>query len=131
MEESWFASDELVSRLSTKGKDYTETDKSALRKKQLEFPGLVLPVPIVDAVRSAARSKSAPRPSTTPSFLICDLRISRGVANPSTPLPRRAYRRPEDAREQLQLARDYHERVFGVQPVGLWPLWKARFPIKR
>src|SRR3989441_207091 len=43
------------------------------------------------------------------------------VANPGTPLPRRAYRRPEDAREQLQLAREYHERVFGVKPAGLWP----------
>ena len=119
MEESWFASDEVVSRLSAKGKDFTENDKSALRKKQLEFLGLVLP-----AYRDAAK-RGQIEISTTPFYhpilpLICDSDIAR-VANPSTPLPRRAYRRPEDAREQLQLARDYHERVFGVQPVGLWP----------
>jgi len=37
MEESWFESDGVVSRLATKGKDFSEQDKSALRKKQLEF----------------------------------------------------------------------------------------------
>jgi hypothetical protein len=43
------------------------------------------------------------------------------VANPGTPLPRRAYRHPEDAREQLQRAREFHERAFGTKPAGLWP----------
>jgi alpha-amylase/alpha-mannosidase (GH57 family) len=119
MEESWFEKDELVSRLATKGKDYTEQEKSALRKKQLEFLGLVLP-----AYRDAAESGQIEL-STTPFYhpilpLICDSDIAR-VANPGTPLPRRAYRRPEDAREQLRLAREYHERVFGAKPVGLWP----------
>jgi alpha-amylase/alpha-mannosidase (GH57 family) len=112
MEESWFETDDVVSRLATKGKDYTEKDKSALQKKQLEFLGLVLP-----AYRDAAQ-RGQIEISTTPFYhpilpLICDSDIAR-VANPATPLPRRAYRRPEDAREQLQLAREYHERVFGV-----------------
>src|SRR5207245_1121972 len=44
-----------------------------------------------------------------------------GVAGPGTPRPRRAYRRPEDAREQLRRAVAYHERVFGQRPAGLWP----------
>src|SRR5207249_3037130 len=119
MEESWFEKDDLVSRLATKGKDYTEQEKSALRKKQLEFLGLVLP-----AYRDAAQSGQIEL-STTPFYhpilpLICDSDIAR-VANPGTPLPRRAYRRPEDAREQLRLAREYHERVFGAKPAGLWP----------
>jgi alpha-amylase/alpha-mannosidase (GH57 family) len=119
MEESWFETDDVVSRLATKGKDYTEKDKSALRKKQLEFLGLVLP-----AYRDAAQ-RGQIEISTTPFYhpilpLICDSDIAR-VANPATPLPRRAYRRPEDAREQLQLAREYHKRVFGVKPAGLWP----------
>ncbi|HEX8871524.1 MAG TPA: hypothetical protein VF758_02085, partial [Candidatus Acidoferrum sp.] len=41
--------------------------------------------------------------------------------NPGTPLPRRAFRRPEDARTQLRRAREYHERVLGQKPAGLWP----------
>ncbi len=119
MEESWFEKDDVVSRLATKGKDYTEKDKAALQKKQLEFLGLVLPV-----YRDLAQ-RGQIEISTTPFYhpilpLICDSDIAR-VANPGTPLPRRAYRRPEDAREQLQLARAYHERVFGVKPAGLWP----------
>jgi alpha-amylase/alpha-mannosidase (GH57 family) len=52
--------------------------------------------------------------------LLCDSDIAR-VANPSTPLPRRAFRRPEDAREQLRRAREFHQNAFGVAPVGLWP----------
>jgi alpha-amylase/alpha-mannosidase (GH57 family) len=119
MEESWFEKDAVVSRLASKGKDYTEKDKSALREKQLEFMKMVLPV------YRAAAQRGQIELSTTPFYhpilpLICDSDIAR-VANPSTPLPRRAYRRPEDAREQLQRARAYHEQVFGVKPAGLWP----------
>src|SRR5207245_10114159 len=43
------------------------------------------------------------------------------IAKPSTPPPRRALRHPEDACEQLQLARQYHEKTFGLKPPGLWP----------
>jgi alpha-amylase/alpha-mannosidase (GH57 family) len=119
MEESWFEKDPVVSRLASKGKDYTEKDKAALKEKQLEFMKLVLP-----AYRNTAQ-RGQIELSTTPFYhpilpLICDSDIAR-VANPSTPLPRRAYRRPEDAREQLQRAREYHEKTFGVKPAGLWP----------
>jgi alpha-amylase/alpha-mannosidase (GH57 family) len=119
MEESWFQKNEVVSRLAAKGKDFTENDKSALREKQLELLRLILP-----AYRDAA-SRGQIEISTTPFYhpilpLLCDSDIAR-VANPSTPLPRRAFRRPEDAREQLQLARQYHEQTFGLKPPGLWP----------
>jgi alpha-amylase/alpha-mannosidase (GH57 family) len=119
MEESWFQKDELIARLSTKGKDFTEKDKLALREKQQELLRLVLP-----AYREAA-SRSQIEISTTPFYhpilpLISDSDVAR-VANPGTPLPRRAYRHPEDAREQLQLARQYHEKIFAAKPAGLWP----------
>jgi alpha-amylase/alpha-mannosidase (GH57 family) len=119
MEESWFERDSVVSRLANKGKEFTEKDKAALKAKQLELLGLILP-----EYRAAAQSKQVEL-STTPYYhpilpLICDSDIAR-VANPSTPLPRRAYRRPEDARAQLRLAREYHARVFGSEPRGLWP----------
>jgi alpha-amylase/alpha-mannosidase (GH57 family) len=119
MEETWFEKDSVVSRLANKGKEFTEKDKSALKAKQLELLGLVLP-----EYRAVAQTGQIEL-STTPFYhpilpLICDSDIAR-VANPGTPLPRRAYRHPEDAREQLQRAREYHERVFGVKPAGLWP----------
>jgi alpha-amylase/alpha-mannosidase (GH57 family) len=119
MEETWLEKDPVVSRLANKGKDFSESDKAALKAKQLELLGLVLP-----AYREAAKSGQV-EISTTPFYhpilpLICDSDIAR-VANPSTPLPRRAYRHPEDAREQLRRAVSYHERVFGCKPTGLWP----------
>jgi alpha-amylase/alpha-mannosidase (GH57 family) len=119
MEEEWIARDPVINRLSAKGKDFTEKDKAALKLKQLEFLRLVLPI-----YREAA-ARGQIEISTTPFYhpilpLVCDSDIAR-IANPSTPLPRRAYRHPEDAREQLRRAIEYHERVFGVKPAGLWP----------
>jgi len=119
MDEEWIARDATINKLSAKGKDFTEKDKAALKQKQLEFLKLVLPI-----YREAAE-RGQIEVSTTPFYhpilpLVCDSDIAR-VSNPSTPLPRRAYRHPEDAREQLRRAREYHQRVFGVQPAGLWP----------
>jgi len=119
MDEIWLAKDAVVSQLASKGKDFTERDKDSLKAKQLELLGLVLP-----AYREAAQ-RGQIEISTTPLYhpilpLLCDSDIAR-VANPGTPLPRRAFRQPDDAREQLRRARDYHQRVFGAKPAGLWP----------
>jgi len=119
MEESWLAKDPVVSRLANKGKEFTEKDKAALHAKQLELLAMVLP-----EYRDVAKTGQIEL-STTPFYhpilpLVCDSDAAR-VANPGTPLPRRAYRHPEDAREQLRRARVFHERVFGSQPAGLWP----------
>jgi alpha-amylase/alpha-mannosidase (GH57 family) len=119
MDEEWLAKDPIVCRLANRGRDFSEKDKSDLKGKQIELIGLVLPT-----CREAAK-RGQIEISTTPFYhpilpLICDSDIAR-VANPSTPLPKRAFRRPEDAREQLRRAMNYHERIFGAKPVGLWP----------
>src|SRR3989454_7756136 len=117
MDEEWLARDPVVSELASKGRDFSEKDKERLRAKQLELLGLVLPAYREAAVRGQIEL------STTPFYhpilpLVCDSDIAR-VANPSTPLPRRAYRRPEDAREQLRRGRRYHEKGFGSPTAGL------------
>jgi alpha-amylase/alpha-mannosidase (GH57 family) len=119
MDEEWIARDVAINKLSAKGKDFTEKDKATLKQKQLDFLKLVLPI-----YREAA-ARGQIEISTTPFYhpilpLVCDSDVAR-ASNPATPLPRRAYRHPEDAREQLRRAREYHQRVFGVQPAGLWP----------
>ena len=119
MDEEYLAKDPVVSALSMKGKGYTEQDKAALREKQIELLGAVLPEYRLAAERGQIEI------STTPFYhpilpLVCDTDIA-GVANASTPLPRPPFRYPEDAREQLIRARQYHERVFGKVPAGLWP----------
>ncbi len=119
MDEEYQARDPVVSLLARKGMDYTEQDKEALREKQLELLGRVLP-----EYRRAAESGQI-EISATPFYhpilpLICNTDIAR-VSNPHTPLPAPAFRHPEDAVEHLSRARRYHERVFGRAPEGLWP----------
>ena len=119
MDEEYLAKDPVVAELSRKGASFTEDDKAALREKQLELLGAVLPEYRLAAERGQIEI------STTPYYhpilpLLCDTDIAR-VANPHTPLPHPAFRYPEDAREQLVRSRQYHERVFGKPPAGLWP----------
>jgi alpha-amylase/alpha-mannosidase (GH57 family) len=119
MDEEYLAKDPVVSALSRKGKDYTEENKAALRDKQIELLGAVLPEYRLAAERGQIEI------STTPFYhpilpLLCDTDIA-GVANANTPLPRPSFRYPDDARQQLIRARQYHERVFGKPPAGLWP----------
>ena len=119
MDEEYLAKDPVVSALSAKGKGYSEEDKTALRDKQIELLGAVLPEYRLAAERGQIEI------STTPFYhpilpLLCDTDIAR-VANASTPLPHPPFQYPADAREQLIRARQYHERVFGQPPVGLWP----------
>jgi alpha-amylase/alpha-mannosidase (GH57 family) len=119
MDEEYIAKDPIVNALAAKGKGYSEADKSALREKQLELIGAVLPEYRLAAERGQIEI------STTPYYhpilpLLCDTDVA-AVSNSHTPLPQPAFRYPEDAREHLARARKYHERVFGKPPAGLWP----------
>jgi alpha-amylase/alpha-mannosidase (GH57 family) len=119
MDEEYLAKDPVVSALAKKGRNFTEQEKSALSKKQMELLAEVLP----EYRRAAERGQI--EISTTPYYhpilpLLCDTDIAR-VANPSTPLPFPPFRYPQDAREQLERARLYHQRVFGMPPAGVWP----------
>src|SRR6202521_37833 len=118
MDEIWLAKDEIVSKLAAKAKDFTEGDKEALKKKQLELLTMVPP-----SYREAAQ-RGQIEISTTPFYhpilpLLCDSDIAR-VANPGTPLPRRAFRHPEDAREQLQRAEGNNPPGGGAKAGGGW-----------
>ncbi len=119
MDEEYLANDPAVRGLSEKGKDFTEQDKAVLLAKQDELLAAVLP-----AYREAA-ARGQIEISTTPYYhpilpLLCDSDIAR-VSNMHTPLPQPPFRYPEDAREQLLKARQFHERIFGQPPAGLWP----------
>jgi alpha-amylase/alpha-mannosidase (GH57 family) len=119
MDEQWLATDLLLQRLAQKGADFTEEDKQQLRAKQLEFLREVLP-----EYRNAAASGQI-EISTTPFFhpilpLLCNTDVAL-ESNPNSPRLDPPFRHPEDAREQLQRARTYYERLFGNPPVGLWP----------
>jgi alpha-amylase/alpha-mannosidase (GH57 family) len=119
MDEEYLAQDPVVSGLARRGSNFSEQDKENLRAKQAELLREVLP----EYQRVADRGQI--EISTTPFYhpilpLLCDSQIAR-VANPHSPSLMPPFRFPEDAKEQLVRARDYHERLFGRAPHGLWP----------
>ncbi len=110
--------DSEVRGLVEKGRQFSLEDQALMGRKQIEILGLVIPT----YKRLAASGQI--EISTTPFYhpilpLLCNSDIA-STAHPNVPLPR-GFRYPEDARHQLQMAREYTERVFGVAPVGLWP----------
>ncbi len=119
MDEYWLAADPLLQRLAQKGADFTEEDKQQLRAKQLELLRDVLPE------YQRAASSGQIEISTTPFFhpimpLLCNSDVAL-ESNPHSPRLEPPFQHPEDAREQLQRALAYHQCLFGVPPVGLWP----------
>lgn len=119
MDEEYLTKDPAVKALADRGQDFTEQDKALLLDKQYELLAAVLPEYRLAATRGQIEI------STTPYYhpilpLLCDTDIAR-VSNPDTPVPQPAFRYPDDAREQLARARQFHERVFGKPPAGLWP----------
>jgi alpha-amylase/alpha-mannosidase (GH57 family) len=119
MDEEYLRKDPVVSELSARGKNFTEEDKAALKAKQAELLSAVLP----EYRKAMARGQI--EISTTPYYhpilpLLCDTNIAR-TSNAHTPLPQPPFQYPEDAREHLARARQYHEKLFGVPPAGLWP----------
>lgn len=119
MDEEYLTKDPAVKALSDRGQDFTEEDKTVLLDKQRELLAAVLPEYRLAAARGQIEI------STTPYYhpilpLLCDTDVAR-VANPLSPVPQPAFRYPEDAREQLVRARQYHEWLFGKPPAGFWP----------
>lgn len=110
--------DPEVRALIEKGRGFTREDQALMGRKQIEICGKVLPV-----YRDFAR-RGQIELSVTPFYhpilpLLCDSNIA-SVAHPHVPLPRR-FRYPQDARHQMQTARDYAKRKLGSVPRGMWP----------
>jgi alpha-amylase/alpha-mannosidase (GH57 family) len=110
--------DPEVRGLVEKGRNYNPEDQGLMGRKQREICARVIP-----EYRKLAKSGQI-EISTTPFYhpilpLLCDSDIA-SVSHPHVPLPPR-FCYPEDARLQLDMARDYAKKTFGVAPVGLWP----------
>ena len=101
-----------------KARDYTLDDQRLVGRKQLEILGKV--IPIYREMAAAGQIEVSTTPYYHPILpLLCDSNIA-SVSHPGVPLPP-PFRYPEDAHTQLQMARTYVEREFGIAPVGLWP----------
>ncbi len=118
-DEIYLAGDEVIRRLASRGRGFTEEDKLELRKKEVEL----LKVTLEEYRRAAERGQI--ELSTSPYYhpilpLLCD---TQGAveSHPGIHLPRHRFSHPEDARAQIQEAVALHERFFGRRPKGLWP----------
>jgi len=117
-DEEFLANDADVQELVKKQRGYSLEDQALMGRLQLRIMAEVLPVYRDFSQRGQIEI------STTPFYhpilpLLCDSNIA-GVSHPYVPLPSR-FRYPDDARHQLERAREYMTREFGKAPVGLWP----------
>ena len=117
-DEEFQAHDPDIQALVAKERNYSLQDQALMVLKQREILARVVPVYKELAARGQIEI------STTPFYhpilpLLCDSSIA-AVSHPGVSLPSR-FRYPDDARWQLQNARDFIQREFGRAPVGLWP----------
>jgi alpha-amylase/alpha-mannosidase (GH57 family) len=117
-DEDFQTSDAVTSALIRKGRGFSIEDQAIVGLKQRELCALMIP-----EYRKLAASGQI-EISTTPFYhpilpLLCDSDVAR-VSHPGVALPR-SFRYPQDARRQLEMSRDYIQRLFGNAPVGLWP----------
>jgi alpha-amylase/alpha-mannosidase (GH57 family) len=111
--------DERIRALIAKGRGYSEADKATLRTVELEILNKVVPE------YAAAAARGHVELSTSPFFhpilpLLCDTDVYLRT-HPAARRPRRPFRHPDDAAEQLARAVAYHQALFGSAPAGTWP----------
>jgi len=117
--DEFFLEEKDIAALVAKGHHYSLDDQKHVIERERELLGRVLP-----AYAEAAKRGSI-EISATPFYhpilpLVCDTSAG-AVSSPNLPLPQNRFRHPEDAREQLRRALDFHEQVFGLRPTGVWP----------
>jgi len=118
----WFGhalrQDPAIAALFDKGW-FDEDDKQLVLDRQAQAVRDIVPL-----YRDLA-AKGQIEISTSPFYhpilpLLCDIELAR-MALPNMQLPRTRFKYPEDARMQLNRAVEYHTRLFGSPPRGLWP----------
>ncbi len=114
-----FERDDELKQLRDKGRHFTEEDKNRLLDKHLEILKQVIPL------HKQLADSGQVELTTTPYFhpilpLLFDKKLAK-EAMPEVKLPRYTGGYPEDAAVQLQRAIEFHAKLFGAAPRGLWP----------
>ena len=117
--DEFFLDDRDIAGLIRKERGYSLEDQSFVIAHERKLLAKVLPAHAEAAQRGRIEiSTSAFYHPILP--LVCDTNMG-AVSTPGLPLPQNRFRRPEDAREQLNRGLDLHQQVFGVRPKGVWP----------
>jgi alpha-amylase/alpha-mannosidase (GH57 family) len=117
--DEYFLEEKNIAQVVRKGRNYSLEDQAFVIAAEREFLSRVVPA------HAEAAKRGSIEISTSPFYhpilpLVCDTQIG-AVSSPGLPLPQNRYRHAEDAREQLLRGLDFHEKVFGVRPQGVWP----------
>ena len=117
--DEFFLAEKDIAALVRKARNFSLEDQEFVINTERALLGRVIP-----AHADAAR-KGLIEISTSPFYhpilpLLCDTHAG-AQSSPGLPLPQVRFRHPEDAREQLQRGLDFHEKVFGIRPAGVWP----------
>lgn len=114
-----FERDPELRELREKGRFFTETEKLWLLEKHLEILRQILPL------HKRLQDLGQVELTTTPFFhpilpLLFDKKLAR-EAMPDVKLPRYTGGYLEDAALHVKRAVDFHSRLFGTAPQGMWP----------
>lgn len=109
----------FLSRLTTKGSNFTEGEKKELFEVQTSIMQKILP-----KYREAA-AEGRVELTTSPYYhpilpLLCDSDSAREAVH-DVSLPKRQFLRPQDARVQIERAVACHGETFSSPPKGMWP----------
>jgi alpha-amylase/alpha-mannosidase (GH57 family) len=121
---TWFdplfkQNDPLLKGLTEKGSGFTENEKVLLIQKQREVMALIIPE--YRKLSALGRIELTTTPFYHPILpLLYDTDLAR-VASPDIHLPANRFAHPEDALVQIKRALEYHEKLFGSRPSGMWP----------
>jgi len=114
-----FERDKDLAEFRDKGHHWTEKEKLWLLDRQMEILREVIPL------HAELQRKGQLEITTTPFYhpilpLLWDKRQARR-AMPDVMLPKHLESYADDAREHVRAAVDYHEKLFGQKPRGMWP----------
>ena len=105
--------------LVAKDRGFTEADKQALAKAQIENVRRIIPLHAELARRGQIELTTSPFYHPILPLLV-DTDSAR-EAMPDAELPRNRFRAPEEAENQIARAQQYFAMEFGVTPRGMWP----------
>jgi alpha-amylase/alpha-mannosidase (GH57 family) len=114
-----FERDEELAEFRAKGRQWSEREKQWLLDKQMALLGEVVPL------HRQLQGRGQIELTTSPFFhpilpLLWDKRLARR-AMPDVVLPNVLESYQDDVREHIRRAIEYHEKLFGQKPRGMWP----------
>jgi len=114
-----FLEKEPLQQLIQKGRDFTEEDKAAVIKRQVEVLAMIMPE--YRKLQDAGQIEVTTSPFYHPILpLVYNTDIAR-IPSSNILLPRKRYSAPADAQKQIEKAVEFYKERFGRQPQGMWP----------